>query len=653
MNNATKFNISVISMSLGGNIIYSDYCDSNTQENSNLFAQKINLANSKNISVVIATGNDGSTSGISSPACIENAIRVGATYNNDSIANFTNRGQNFSDMLFAPGVNVLSTYPSSLCNNTPCNATGNGTSMATPHVAGAILLLNQYRKETFGKVFAPQEIKSKLVKFGKKVNDTVGTLLNYSRIDVFSTLIGVDSSAPAVSLLSPTNDTVSNGTINFSCSAKDDLNKINITLNIWNSTGLFSWTNESFNSLNGTINKNFTLPLNETYHWACSAIDAKGNLNLSVNRTLSTVSMLVKSVFPKNNTYTNTNQTYNCSVKSVNALKNLSFYFWGVNDSSNSSNITLLNNQTVNVSGTTNSSLFYYNFSNNGNYTWSCSASNVLNQTYNSSNKSIVYDITKPDIIRIFPPNGYSVTGKQTVAFKFNVSEQTNCSVTINNDNNYVEAYSNKTNIFTKELGVGNYQWYLNCSDLAGNPINTSNYSLEIKPIPISSGSSGGGSGSSNYSPKAIVAPKKTIKEINSSSLSSWNYQTLNENTNLVINLLEKTYNISASKFNSSGFLLNITNKIYKVNNKTDLKIDLNSDHIYDLEIIYSSSSSNGAEIYLKSISEIIPIKHIANNGTVPVNVVKQKRNFYEFIEKIIYSIFNFLREKTLFLRFL
>ena len=64
-----------------------------------------------------------------------NVVCVGATDNRDQIAYFSNYGDVAVD-LFAPGVDIVSTYKSS---PTPTR-TSSGTSMASPHVAGAAAL---------------------------------------------------------------------------------------------------------------------------------------------------------------------------------------------------------------------------------------------------------------------------------------------------------------------------------------------------------------------------------------------------------------------------------------------------------------------------------------------------------------------------------
>ena len=69
-------------------------------------------------------------------------LSVGATDQSDLPANFTSYGTATVD-LFAPGVSILSTVPTSTC--TYCDPSGyallSGTSMATPHVSGAAAAL--------------------------------------------------------------------------------------------------------------------------------------------------------------------------------------------------------------------------------------------------------------------------------------------------------------------------------------------------------------------------------------------------------------------------------------------------------------------------------------------------------------------------------
>lgn len=83
------------------------------------------------VTFAVAAGNENADACSSSPARTGEALTVGATGSNDARASFSNYGACVD--LFAPGISIASTWSTS---NT-ATATLSGTSMATPHVAGA------------------------------------------------------------------------------------------------------------------------------------------------------------------------------------------------------------------------------------------------------------------------------------------------------------------------------------------------------------------------------------------------------------------------------------------------------------------------------------------------------------------------------------
>ncbi|MFG2379261.1 S8 family peptidase [Streptomyces sp. NPDC048504] len=83
------------------------------------------------VTYTVAAGNDGLSAGLYSPADVKEAITVGATDKSDARAAFSNYGPAVD--LFAPGVSITS---ASYASDTG-KATFSGTSMASPHAAGA------------------------------------------------------------------------------------------------------------------------------------------------------------------------------------------------------------------------------------------------------------------------------------------------------------------------------------------------------------------------------------------------------------------------------------------------------------------------------------------------------------------------------------
>ncbi|MDR8415257.1 S8 family serine peptidase, partial [Nonomuraea sp. 3-1Str] len=115
-------------LSLGGGQ-YTAACDGDPRKTA------IDSLRTAGVATVVAAGNDGYGTAVAAPACVSSAITVGATTDQDSIAPFSNRGTLLD--LLAPGVSIISSIPGNKW------ASLNGTSMAAPHVTGALAVLRQ------------------------------------------------------------------------------------------------------------------------------------------------------------------------------------------------------------------------------------------------------------------------------------------------------------------------------------------------------------------------------------------------------------------------------------------------------------------------------------------------------------------------------
>ncbi len=115
-------------MSLGGDL-FAAPCDSEP------YKPIIDNLRSVGIATVAASGNGYTGSAIASPACISSAVSVGSTTKSDEVSWFSNIASFLS--LLAPGDGITSSVPGGTY------ATLSGTSMATPHVAGAWAVARQ------------------------------------------------------------------------------------------------------------------------------------------------------------------------------------------------------------------------------------------------------------------------------------------------------------------------------------------------------------------------------------------------------------------------------------------------------------------------------------------------------------------------------
>lgn len=140
------------------------------------------------VATVISSGNGGFNNAVSAPGCIEPAITVGAVDDDDVVAGFSNSAT-MIDML-APGVSINSAEPT-VDDTLPGRARSiSGTSMATPHVAGAFALLKAANPTA-----TLEEIEIALESTGVPVTESPSGLVR-PRIQVDSAHSALDTTAP-------------------------------------------------------------------------------------------------------------------------------------------------------------------------------------------------------------------------------------------------------------------------------------------------------------------------------------------------------------------------------------------------------------------------------------------------------------------------
>ncbi|NUR90874.1 MAG: S8 family serine peptidase, partial [Nonomuraea sp.] len=172
--------IVAVNMSLGG-ALSETACDGT--EEGQVLKPKIDALLAKGVATVVAAGNE-SFEGASYPGCISSAVTVGAGTGDDTIADFSNRGGLVD--LFAPGVDIDSSVPDNQM------AVHSGTSMAAPHVAGALALLKAASPQT-----PTAELVEKLKASGRPyVYQANGAEVKTPRLDVMAALTGAAAQPP-------------------------------------------------------------------------------------------------------------------------------------------------------------------------------------------------------------------------------------------------------------------------------------------------------------------------------------------------------------------------------------------------------------------------------------------------------------------------
>ncbi len=182
--------IAAVNLSLGGGE-YSESCDAS------VYVSPVASLHALGIATVVASGNNGFTDAINSPACVPGTVVVGSVGDiTDTVNNWSNSSTLVA--MLAPGGNIYAAIPGG------GYTTKSGTSMATPHVAGAFALVKAQ-----GPGLGVAEILSLLQQTGSPVTDQRNGLV-FPRLDLaaMTTEVAGPGELPAVAILSPTDAAV-------------------------------------------------------------------------------------------------------------------------------------------------------------------------------------------------------------------------------------------------------------------------------------------------------------------------------------------------------------------------------------------------------------------------------------------------------------
>ncbi|MBF5030422.1 S8 family serine peptidase [Micromonospora sp. ANENR4] len=149
---------------------------------------------------VISAGNDGVDGSVGSPATADAALAVGAVDRDDALADFSSRGPRVGDGaikpdITAPGVEIVAARAANGQIGDPVGdryASLSGTSMAAPHVAGAVALLAQQHPG-----WTPERYKATLMASAKPHPEQTAFQQGAGRVDVARAMTQQVTSEPA------------------------------------------------------------------------------------------------------------------------------------------------------------------------------------------------------------------------------------------------------------------------------------------------------------------------------------------------------------------------------------------------------------------------------------------------------------------------
>jgi PGF-pre-PGF domain-containing protein len=437
--NQNRFNISVISMSVGFGS-YSSNCDSSNGL-FQVFSDLVDEAYSLGIMTVASSGNSGSSTGIAFPACLENVTAVSATSKLDIVDTSYANTNSLVDLL-APGTSIIS------LNLGGGFTSKTGTSMSAPVVSGAALLLRNFKRNENGSILLPEQIRQILINTGDNITDARNSVI-MPRINLTNALNYIDD-IPRFNFISGNitgNITTNQTYINFTTTEKIVITNLTINDISYNFNG--SVNNFYYNLTNlsdglHTLKINITDTTNniETYILYFNIDHVKPNITNVTDTSISTSSHKIEW-----NTTEGTNTTLvygNETNLYQNNITNANYTF--------NHSMTLLNLES-------NKTYFYYILS--------YDHVNLFNQSIEFNFTTALPDSVPPIINLTYPNNNSVINQSYLIDLNFTTNENTTCNYYINQTINITGPLNYSTNF--SYFNNTNFNLSINCTDSFNN----------------------------------------------------------------------------------------------------------------------------------------------------------------------------------------
>ena len=281
--------------------------------------QAVDRAAAAGVTFAIAAGNSTADACNSSPASATTGITVGATDNTDAFASFSNFGTCVH--INGPGVNITSAW---IGSNTATN-TISGTSMATPHVAGAAALYLQVNPTAL-----PADVRAAL-KSNSTANVITGVPAGTPNQLLYSAFItAAPSTAPPVARFTSSCSAL---TCSFDASSSSAL-----------PTATYGWTFGDATSGSGvTTSHGYTTA--GSYSVTLTVTDANGTSSATSTVTATNAPPAPVASFTKS--CSGRNCTFNAS-----ATTNATSYSWNFGDGTTGTGVSVTHNFARNTSFT-------------------------------------------------------------------------------------------------------------------------------------------------------------------------------------------------------------------------------------------------------------------------------------------------------------